>query len=192
MMALKNIIEIPVSAQDLRDVWPRVVSGSGSSWVRIILFLSVVLSTIGCAETQQARETRTAGFLEDYSILSKGEEGEALLVYRNVQVDFSKYQVVYVDPVVVMINDPSEVSREDLMRLADDLRSKVIWQLKQQYLVVPKLVPDALRVELALTEAAPSNVGMDVVSTLVPPAGMFSGAKRFGYGNAGLCGKCQC
>ena len=188
MMALKNIIEKTVSGQPLRDVGPRLVSGSGFSWVRIILFLSVVLSTMGCAETQQARETRTAGFLEDYSILRKGEEGEALLVYRNLQADFSKYQIVCVDPVVVLISDQSEVSQEDLNRLADDLRSKVIWQLKQPYLVVPKSVPDALRVELALTEAAPSNVGMDVVSTLVPPAGMFSGAKGLATGTQAFVG----
>ena len=188
MMAIKNIIEIPVSGRDLGDVGPWVVSGSGSSWVRIFLFLSVVLSTMGCAETQQARETRTAGFLEDYSMLRKGEEGEALLVYHNSQADFSRYQTVYVDSVVVMINDPSEVSQEDLNRFADDLRSKVIWQLKQQYLVVPKSVPNALRVELALTEAAPSDVGMDVVSTLVPPAGMFSGAKGLATGTQAFVG----
>lgn len=188
MMALKNIIEITISGRDLRDVWPRVVSGSGSSWVRIFLFLSVVLSTMGCAETQQARETRTTGFLEDYSILRKGEEGEALLVYHNLQVDFSKYQIVYVDPVEVLINNSSEVSQGDLNRLADDLRSKVIWQLKQHYLVVPKLVPNALRVELALTEAAPSNVGMDVVSTLLPPARMFSGAKGLATGTQAFVG----
>ena len=188
MIVLESIIEIPVSGQDLRDVGPRVVSSSGSPWGRIILFLSVALSTMGCAETQQARETRTAGFLEDYSILRKGGEGEALLVYHNLQVDFSTYQMVYVDPVVVLINDPSEVSQEDLKRLAEDLRSKVIWQLKQHYLVVPKSVPDALRVELALTEAAPSNVGMDVVSTLVPPAGMFSGAKGLATGTQAFVG----
>jgi hypothetical protein len=188
MMTLKNIIEITISGRDLRDVGPRVASDSGSSWVRIILFLSVALFPLGCAETQQARETRTAGFLEDYSILRKGAEGEALLVYHNSQADFSTYQTVYVDSVVVLINDPSEVSQEDLKRLADDLRSKVIWQLKQQYLVVPKSVPDALRVELALTEAAPSNVGMDVVSTLLPPVGMFSGAKGLATGTQAFVG----
>jgi len=188
MMTLKNIIGITVSGQDLRDVGPRVVSGSGSFWIRTFLFLSIVISPMGCAETQQARETRTAGFLDDYSILRKGAEGEALLVYHNSQVDFSKYQIVCVDPVVVLISDQSEVSQEDLTRLAGDLRSKVIWQLKQHYLVVPKLVPNALRVELALTDATPSNVGMDVVSTLVPPAGMFSGAKGLATGTQAFVG----
>jgi len=189
MMAFKNIIKITIAGQDLRDVWSRGVPGSGSSWGRIILFLLVALFPIGCAETQQARETRTAGFLDDYSILRKGAEGEALLVYHNSQADFSRYKTVYVDPVVVLISDQSEVSQEDAMRLAGDLRLKVIWQLKQQYLVVPKLVPDALRVELALTDAAPSNVGMDVVSTLVPPAGMFSGAKGLATGTQAFVGR---
>ena len=188
MMTSKNIIEITGSGLDLWDVCPRIVSGTGSSWVRIFLFLSVVLSLMGCAETQQARETQTAGFLDDYSILRKGAEGEALLVYHKSQADYSRYQTVYVDPVVMLISDQSEVSQEDLTRLAGDLRSKVIWQLKQQYLVVPKLVPNALRVELALTDVTPSNVGMDVVSTLVPPAGMFSGAKGLATGTQAFVG----
>ena len=188
MMAIKNIIEVTVSGQVLRDFWSRGESGSGASWVHIILFLSVALFPIGCAETQQARETRTAGFLDDYSILRKGAKGEALLVYHNSQADFSRYKTVYVDPVVVLISDQSKVSQEDLTQLAGDLRSKVIWQLKQQYLVVPKLVPDALRVELALTDATPSNVGMDVFSTLVPPAGMVAGAKGLATGTQAFVG----
>ncbi len=125
-------------------------------------------------------------------MLQPGGEGEAILVYRNPQADFSRYRMIYVDPVVVWDNSgakASNISKEDLVRLADELRSKVIWELNQVYIVVPKLVPGGLRLEMALTEAVPSNVGMDVVSTLVPPARMLSGAMGLATGTQAFVGR---
>ena len=55
--------------------------------------------------------------------------------------------------------------------------------------MVPKLVPGALRIELALTEAEPSDVGMDIVSTIIPPAGMVSGAKGLATGTPAFVGR---
>jgi hypothetical protein len=48
------------------------------------------------------------------------------------------------------------------------LRAKIIWKRKEDFLVVHTLIPDALRIEPALTETEPSDVGMDIVSTIVP------------------------
>lgn len=124
----------------------------------IILMAGIAIT--GCAKTQQAREMETSGFIGDYSILRPGNEGEPLPIYKNPQADLSMYRSVYVDPVMVVLSRKSTLSREDLNKLADDFRSKVIWKLKEKLLVVPKLSPDALRIELALTEAEPSDVGI--------------------------------
>jgi Protein of unknown function (DUF3313) len=154
------------------------------TWVLILM-----TGIVGCAKTEQAREVETSGFLGDYSILQPGKEGEALLLYKNPQADFSIYRAVYVEPAIVLISKQSTVPREELHRLADDLRSKVIWKLKEDFLVVPKLVPDALQIELALTEAEPSDVGMDIVSTIIPPAGMVSEAKKLATGTQAFVGR---
>jgi hypothetical protein len=156
-------------------------------WIAGLLVL--VAGITGCAQTEQAREVETSGFLRDYSILQPGKEGEALLVYRNPQADFSRYQAVYVERAIILITKDSTVPREDLKRLADDLRSKVIWKLNEDLLVVPKPVPGALRIELALTEAEPSDVGMDIVSTIIPPAGLVSGAKELATGTRAFVGR---
>ena len=155
----------------------------------MMLVLILITGMVGCAQTEQAREVETSGFLRDYSILQPGKEGEALLVYKNPQADFSMYQAVYVEPVLVLMSKNSSVPGEELNRLAGDLRAKVIWKLKEDFLVVPKLVPGALRIELALTEAEPSDVGMDIVSTLIPPAGMVSGAKGLATGTKAFVGR---
>lgn len=158
--------------------------------LRFIMWVLILMTGIvGCAQTKQAREVETSGFLQDYSILQPGKEGEALLVYKNPQADFSIYQAVYVEPAIVLMSKKSNVPQEDLNRLADDLRSKVIWKLKEDFLVVPKFIPGALRIELALTEAEPSDVGMDIVSTIIPPAGMVSGAKGLATGTQAFVGR---
>jgi hypothetical protein len=158
--------------------------------LRLMAWILIIVAGIaGCAQTEQAKTMETSGFLRDYSILQPGKEGEALLVYKNPQADFSMYQAVCVEPAIVMISKKSTVPREELQRLADDLRSKVIWKLKKDFLVVPKLVPGALRIELALTEAEPSDVGMDIVSTIIPPAGMASGAQGLATGTRAFVGR---
>jgi len=158
-------------------------------WRLLVSILIMVAGMAGCAQTEQAKTVETSGFLGDYSILQPGKEGEALLVYKNPQADFSIYQAVYVEPATVMISKTSTVPQEELNRLADDLRAKVIWKLKQDFLVAPKLIPGALRVELALTEAEPSDVGMDIVSTIIPPAGMVSGAQGLATGTRAFVGR---
>lgn len=160
-----------------------------AQWNVMVWILITVAGLAGCAQTEQAREVETSGFLGDYSILQPGKEGEALLVYKNPQADFSRYQAVYVEPAIVLMSGKSTVPQEELNRLASDLRAKVIWKLKEDLLVVPKLVPGALRIELALTEAEPSDVGMDIVSTIIPPAGMVSGAKGLATGTRAFVGR---
>lgn len=179
------------TAQPCRDngerQWQR---GLRLGELRFIMWVLLVMTGIvGCAQTEQAREMETSGFLGDYSILQPGKEGEALLIYKNPQADFSVYQAVYVEPAIVLMSRKSKVPQEELHRLADDLRSKVIWKLKEDFLVVPKLIPGALRIELALTEAEPSEVGMDIVSTILPPAGMVSGAKSLATGTQAFVGR---
>ena len=81
-------------------------------WIAWLLVM--VAGIAGCAQTEQAREVETSGFLRDYSILQPGKEGEALLVYKNPQADFSMYQAVYVEPAIFLITKKSTVPQEDL------------------------------------------------------------------------------
>jgi hypothetical protein len=156
---------------------------------KIWLSMIVGITLAGCAQTKQAKEVEISGFIEDYSILRPGKDGEALLIYQIPQADFSMYRAVYVDPVIVLLTKESTLPQEELKKLAEDLRSKVIWKMKESFLVVPKLIPDALRIQLALTEAEPSDVGMDIASTLLPPVGMVSGAQELATGTWAFVGK---
>jgi hypothetical protein len=104
-------------------------------------------------------------------------------------VDFSTYRTIYVEPVIVLLSKQSSVPQDELDKLGGDLRSKMIWKLKEDFLVVPELKPGALRLELALTEAVPSNVGMDIFSTLLPPVGVLSNAQKLASGTRAFVGR---
>lgn len=152
-------------------------------------FLAIMLLFVGCAQTEQAGKVETSVFLRDYSLLQPGGEGEALLVYKNPQVNFSTYRTIYVEPVIVLLSKQSSVPQNELDKLGADLRSKVIWKLKEDFLVVPELKPGAIRLELALTEAVPSDVGMDIFTTLLPPVGVLSTAQKLATGTQAFVGR---
>src|SRR5918996_6006508 len=63
----------------------------------------------GCAASQQARDVQQSGFLgQDYALLRPGEEGEALLVYRNPDAPWRSYDKIKLDPVTIWAGEGSE------------------------------------------------------------------------------------
>ncbi|NKB80549.1 MAG: DUF3313 family protein [Nitrospirales bacterium] len=157
-----------------------------------MLFMLGIACLTGCSDTHQARDVHLSGFLGDYSLLQPGGDGEALLTYRNPKADFSKYRKVYVDPIMVWRwteSDSSKVSQEDLQRLANELRSKIIWKLNQDYIMVPSLGPEMMRIQVVLTEATQSNVAMDIFSTLMPGGRLVTGTQQLATGTQAFVGR---
>ncbi len=144
------------------------------------LLLIVILFYLGgCAATQQTRTAVKSGFLEDYSMLAKGKEGEAQLVYKNPKADFAAYDKVMVDPVTMWIGKDSElgdVAHEDRQRLANDLWAKINEALKQDYEIVHVPGPGVMRIQVAITEAERSTLVMDTITSFHPATSILTGA----------------
>ena len=157
-----------------------------------ILVLLLLLFLSGCQSTRQARSVEKTGFLDDYSILREGAQDEALLVYRNPGVDWITYSKVIIDPVTIWLGKDSqlnEVSPEDRERMANDLWSKLIDALKNDYQIVHTPGPGTMRIQAALTEAEESTIGLDTVSSVVPQMRVLSEAKYLATGTASFVGK---
>jgi Protein of unknown function (DUF3313) len=76
---------------------------------RAIVTLVTTTLIAGCATSQQAREVQESGFLgQNYELLRPGEEGEALLVYRNPAARWSSYDKIKLDPVAIWAGEGSE------------------------------------------------------------------------------------
>ena len=86
----------------------------------------LLLALCGCAQTKQARKVEISGFLGDYSQLEKCGKGEALLFYRNPNVDFTSYTKIILDPISVWRDadsKTSELSEEDVQNLGELLHA---------------------------------------------------------------------
>ena len=160
-------------------------------WLCGIVIVLLATLFVGCAQTEQARKVEISGFLGDYSILQKGKEGEALLIYINPNTDFAVYDKVIFDPVTVWRGESSklyDVPEADLQRLANYLHTAIVTKLREDYEIVNKPGPDVLRIRAAITEAGKSNVGLNIFSTIVPQAILLSGAKKLATGTNSFVG----
>ena len=155
----------------------------------------VALATLlaGCAASQQAREVQQSGFLgQDYERLRPGEEGEALLVYRNPDAPWRSYDKIKLDPVTVWAGEGSEFedfSQPERQELADTLYTMVAEELSQDFQMVDQPGPGVLQVQVAITDAQTSNPTMDTISTVLPQALLLSQAKGLVTGKPGFVGE---
>jgi hypothetical protein len=139
----------------------------------VVPLLFGVLAACATEPTKRVEEVQPAGFLQDYSILSPGGEGEASLVYWNRTANWAAYDKVQVDPVTIWLDKGSaadDVSKEDLQRLADLFHAKLVEKLSEDYALTSTAGPGVLRVRIALTDAEASNPFTDTISTYVPQA----------------------
>jgi hypothetical protein len=126
----------------------------------------------GCASTQAAPPQRYSGFLDDYSILTprEGSDGAALR-YVKPGARLGSFEQLLIDPVVVYYGVGSglhDIPQQDLETLANHLYSALVSQLGADYPLVQRPGPDVLRIQVALTEAKPSDVAMNTVSSALP------------------------
>ena len=161
---------------------------SHRSYYLLTLFL---VAAFGCAKTHQARRVETSGFLRDYSKFREGEEDEALLIYRNPNADFTKYDKVLVERVTVwrpVDSDLSEVPEEDFRRLASYRHTAMVKSLRDDYEIVKTPGPGVLRLRVAIVEAAESWVVLDTFSTVIPQFHLISAGRRLATGTHAFVG----
>lgn len=142
---------------------------------RVLLLVMVVLLA-GCASTKQARSMEKSGFLGDvYPLMHKGEEGEALLLYKNPRVaDIPRgtYKKMLIEPVTIWGPPASERNpsrQKELQHVADMLYSLTYDSLSKDYEMVSQPGPNTLRIQAALTRADQSYVVLRAVSTIPAP-----------------------
>lgn len=151
-----------------------------------------------CAATKQAKDVQPSGFLGDLDPkLHRGQEGEALLVYKHPTRSPEKaaqYKKILLDPVTVW-RDRDErlngVPREAMQRLADHFFNRLYLTLSEDYEMVTQPGPHTMRVQVALTHVDASYPVMDVVSTAVPQLRLISKGKELATGKPAFVGEAR-
>lgn len=154
------------------------------------IFCALALCAGACATTQ-ARKTETTTFLGDYSMLKKGGEGEALLLYIDPQANIKSYNAILMDSVQIYAStDDSlgDMSKDDRQNLVNYLSAAVHERLKGDYAFVNQPGAGVMRLRIAITEAEDANVTMDTVSTIMPIGLALSGLQRIATGTPSFVG----
>ena len=143
------------------------------NWLLRVVLLSALALLIGCTTSQskQARTVEKSGFLGDYSMLSPGGEGEALLFYENPEANWPSYNKIFLAPVAYYGGRetyPKGFTRADLQKLVNRFYYILYNDLAQDYQMVDEPAPHTLRIQVALTSVGESSQTADSVSAVAP------------------------
>ena len=143
------------------------------NWLLRVVLLSALALLIGCAtiQSKQARTVEKSGFLGDYSMLSPGGEGEALLFYENPEANWPSYNKIFLAPVAYYGGRdtyPKGFTRADLQKLVNRFYYILYNDLAEDYQMVDEPAPHTLRIQVALTSVGESSQTADSVSAVAP------------------------
>ena len=106
----------------------------------------------------------TSGFLGDYSKLAPGRGNQARLVYFHPEADFSLYDAIIVDPVVVWDAErsaPSLQPTDESRAQADYFHHSLREHLKPAYQLVEAPRAGTLRLRMAIVEGGGSTLNVE-------------------------------
>jgi hypothetical protein len=126
-----------------------------------------VLLVSGCAGRGTGALSDWSGFLDDYSRLKLGDQGDLPFVYRNPNARWATYEKVLVEPVALWRSGKQSldaIPEQDLVELVAHFERAVRTRLGSGFQLVTEPSPGTLRLRLAITEARASDRVVDVLT----------------------------
>jgi hypothetical protein len=157
-----------------------------------LVALAVVILT-GCASSRQARNVTPGGFLGDTaSLLVKGQEGEALLVYVKDGTPWASYDKVLLEPVAIWSAKPSTLPPDqaaDYQKLVDGFHLTLSEKLAKSYELVQVPTPGTLRIQTAIVNGAQANTTLKLAKIVAPYASVADFLWTFATGKPAFAGE---
>jgi hypothetical protein len=103
------------------------------------------------------------GYLGDYTMFRKGGSDRALYVYRKPNVDFSVYEKVLLDPVILWRDRSTRLKAlptQDAQMLADKLHQLLHKELSEYYQMVTTAEKNTMRMTVVLTDVKETNTSV--------------------------------
>ena len=142
----------------------------------VIICFTFVIST-GCT----TKQVRHSGFLENYPEFKSGPKGGADFVYIKEGVDFSVYDKIVMNHVVLFFEDNAEykgIHPEELAEMSNAFHKAITDNLQGAYPLVAEPGPDVMRLRFAITDVAANKPGMGAISTVMPIGLALSAVKK--------------
>ena len=157
---------------------------------RLLMCVALLLSASACHPTKQARSVEPSGFLGNLTpLMHKGEEGEALLLYRNPKIETipqGTYIKIWLDRAEIWAEPTTNPARlAQSQNVANLLYALTYQSLAKDYEMVEQPGPGTLHIQAAITRADPAYVVLRAISTVPAPMNAFavaSALKNLGTG----------
>ncbi len=158
---------------------------------RTIAVVALAGLLLACAASKPAGEVRKSGFLGDYSMLRKGKEGQAQLVYINESANWSGFRNIILEPVAYMGSRRTgdRTSFEDKKRLVNNFWLYLNQKLSPDYRMVRRPEPGTIRIEVAITDVDRSEPVLDKITTVIPQSLALTSLKGYITGKPGFVGE---
>lgn len=160
-----------------------------------IMLIAFGILFTGCAS--QTKTIEEAGFLTDYSLLTKNEDPQWVddWIYVKEGVDWKSYDKVMVDRVTYYFSKDTEyegIQAEELIAIATAFNEQYIRAFeKEGYTLTDKPGPNTLRIRTAIIGLKPNEPVTGTISTIIPVGLGISAIKKattgthIGMGEAG-------
>lgn len=149
------------------------------SLAAVIIVLSSLLT--GCSGSMHARNVDLKNaFLVNPSMYKAGSSEEALYRYKKTGLDIKQYTKILVNPVIIVKEaELDEGQRANYQKLADNAFIYLTSELGNDYEIVKKTEPGAMRLQFAIIEADSSKPVRNLLSS-ASPIGIGVGAVTYG------------
>jgi Protein of unknown function (DUF3313) len=163
--------------------------------MRINQFITFALACcmlFACTRVHQTRYLDVSNFVGDYSLLTEGEDGDALLSYWKKDVNWWAYKKAILKPVVIkniIASELNGISHAERYRLMELLEFRLQESLKTRFRLVNKPDEDTVVVEFAITDAKTSDALVDMFSSVYPAVRNLAALKHRVFGAETIAGK---
>ncbi len=156
--------------------------------MRLVVLSVIAVSILSLHITKvtwAGTDAEYSGFLTNYDTLRPGPDGGVDEIWKNpdhnLPADFAKYNAIMIDPITIYLADKSKdrgIDTNEIYRLSQELHQALINSVKDRYRVVRAPGPGVLRLIIALTDVEASNPALDMITSVIPMARVFSFAKK--------------
>ena len=124
--------------------------------IKVALLIALLALAEGCASTFQAKPVHQSNFFKDSAKLGIAAEAVVPHVHAPAKINWSAYDKIHLNPVIIWDGFSSQLSREqeeNLHRVANSFYDMLYQKFSKDYVLVEHPAPGAMLIEVAITHA---------------------------------------
>jgi len=159
----------------------------------IALAIAVLAVFADCTTTSHAKSVTPSAFLGDAApLLKKGGKDDFLLVYRNPNANWTSYDKIIIDPVVIWDVEHSKLPPDqlaDYQKLVDEFYRTLKDKLSKDYAIVDAPGSGTMHLQVAIVNGEKASAPLKVAKTVAPYAGAADTIWTFATGKPAFAGE---